>query len=78
LAATSRTRLRHRSPEATICPSDAARVVGGPSWRDLMGETRAVAAELALRQVVMVSQHGEEVDLTSAVGPVRLGRGRKW
>jgi hypothetical protein len=78
LAATIRTLLRHRSPEATICPSDAARVVGGPSWRDLMGETRAVAAELALRQVVMVSQHGEEVDLTSAVGPVRLGRGRKW
>jgi hypothetical protein len=78
LAATIRALLQHRSPEATICPSDAARVVGGPSWPDLMDEARAVAAELALRQVIVVRQHGEEVDLAGAVGPVRLGRGRKW
>jgi hypothetical protein len=78
LAATIRALLRHRSPEATICPSDAARVVGGPTWRELMGEARAVAAELALREIVVVRQQGVEVDLARAVGPVRIGRGRRW
>jgi hypothetical protein len=78
LEATIRVLLRHRNPEATICPSDAARVVGGPSWRDLMDETRAVAAELALQQVIVVRQHGTDIDLATAVGPVRLGRGKSW
>ena len=78
LAATMRTLLRHRPPEATICPSDAARVVGGTSWRALMEEARSVATELALQQVVVILQHGEEVDLADTIGPVRIGRGRKW
>jgi hypothetical protein len=78
LAATILVLLRHRSPEATICPSDAARVVGGDAWRDLMDEARSVASELALHQVVAVRHHGVEIDLSDNVGPVRIGRGAKW
>ena len=78
LAATMKVLLRHRSPAATICPSDAARVVGGASWRDLMDAARSVAAELARDGIVVVRQHGEDVELADAVGPVRLGRGPHW
>ena len=78
LAATMRTLLRHRSPEATICPSDAARVVGGPSWRDLMDAARSVAAELSQAGILVVRQHGVDIDPATAVGPVRLARGPGW
>ncbi|MCW2527882.1 MAG: hypothetical protein JWM76_2742 [Pseudonocardiales bacterium] len=78
LAATMRALLRHRSADATICPSDAARVVGGASWRALMDEARSVAAELAQQGILVVRQHGTDVDLADAVGPVRLARGRNW
>lgn len=78
LAATMRVLLRHRQPEATICPSDAARVVGGPSWRELMDVARSVAGELSLAGVVVVRQHGVDVDVTSARGPVRIARGPHW
>lgn len=78
LAATIRALLRHRRPEATICPSDAARVVGGQSWRELMDMARDVAAGLAREEIVAVRQHGIDVDLDTVVGPVRLARGRQW
>jgi hypothetical protein len=78
LAAAMRALLRHRSPEATICPSDAARVVGGTSWRDLMDMARDVAKGLASDEVLVVRQHGIDIDLATAVGPVRLARGRRW
>jgi hypothetical protein len=78
LAAAMRTLLRHRSPEATICPSDAARVVGGTAWRELMDTARDVASGLADDEVIAVRQHGVDVDLATAVGPVRLARGRRW
>jgi hypothetical protein len=78
LAAAMRTLLRHRNPEATICPSDAARVVGGTSWRALMDLAREVAQGLAGDGVIVIRQHGSDVDLATAVGPVRLARGRRW
>jgi hypothetical protein len=78
LAAAIRVLLRHRDPEATICPSDAARVVGGTSWRELMGMARDVAASLAGEETIAVRQHGTDVDLATAVGPVRLARGSRW
>jgi uncharacterized protein DUF3253 len=78
LAAAIRALLRHRSPEATICPSDAARVAGGESWRDLMDAAREVAAELARDGVITVRQRGEDVDLADVAGPVRLARGPEW
>jgi hypothetical protein len=78
LAAAMRTLLRHRNPEATICPSDAARVAGGTSWRELMDVARDVARDLAGDGVLVVRQHGKDVDLATAVGPVRLARGPRW
>lgn len=71
LAATIRTLLRSRDG-ATICPSEAARVVGGKEWRDLMDPAREVASELAETGVIVITQKGEEVDLGSVRGPVRL------
>lgn len=78
LAAAMRALLRHRRPESTICPSDAARVAGGESWRDLMDTAREVAAELARAGTITVRQHGEDVDPAAAVGPIRLTRGPQW
>jgi uncharacterized protein DUF3253 len=78
LAATMLVLLRHRNADATICPSDAARVVGGESWRELMDAAREVGGELAGHGVLTVRQHGQDVDLETAKGPVRLARGPSW
>jgi hypothetical protein len=78
LAATMRALLQHRRPESTICPSDAARVAGGQSWRDLMDTAREVAAELSRKGIVAVRQHGNDVEPSAAVGPIRIARGPAW
>ncbi|MCT1607014.1 DUF3253 domain-containing protein [Nesterenkonia massiliensis] len=65
--------LRHRDG-STICPSDAARAVGGEDWRDLMDAAREVAGELAEQGQVRITQKGEDVDI-HARGPIRLGAG---
>lgn len=75
IAATIRTLLRHR--EGTICPSDAARVVGGESWRELMGPVREVAHQLAQQEVVVLTQGGEPV-APGVGGPVRVARGPRF
>ena len=78
LGAAMRALLRHRRPESTICPSDAARVAGGESWRDLMDAAREVAAELSRAGVLVVRQRGADVDADAAAGPIRLARGPEW
>lgn len=78
LASAVRALLRHRGPEATICPSDAARVAGGESWRDLLDTAREVAAELARDGTITVRQRGADVDAATAKGPIRLARGPDW
>ena len=67
--------LAGRAATSTICPSDAARAVGGSTWRDAMPLARDVAARLADEGVVEVRQHGERVDVRTARGPVRIARG---
>ena len=42
----------------SICPSEAARVVGGEQWRDLMGATREAARALARAGQVEITQRG--------------------
>lgn len=74
LAATIRALLRHRDG-TTICPSDAARVVGGDSWRDVVPVAREVAHEMVEQGVVVVTQKGEAVDVGVARGPVRIAPG---
>ncbi len=74
LASTIRTLLRHRDG-TTICPSDAARVVGGEAWRDVVPLAREVAHELVTQDVVVVQQKGVAVDVREARGPVRIAPG---
>lgn len=78
LAAAARTLLRHRRPEATICPSDLARVVRGGSWRAVMDDARSTAAALRRAGIVRVTQRGSDVDPGTARGPIRIGRGPAW
>lgn len=78
LAAAMRTLLRHREPTVTICPSDAARVAGGETWRTAMDAAREVAAGLAADGVLEVRQRGEKVDPATATGALRLARGPSW
>ncbi|MDO5662538.1 MAG: DUF3253 domain-containing protein, partial [Brachybacterium sp.] len=72
LLATIRALLRARGEGSSICPSDAARTVGGKDWRDLMDTTRALAAELHENGEIEVRKKGERVDPATARGPIRL------
>lgn len=78
LAAAIRALLRHRDPDKTICPSDAALVAGGEHWREAMEPARAVADGLAGTGVIEVRQGGQKVELAQVKGPVRLARGPSW
>jgi len=65
--------LAHRDAGKTICPSDAARLLGGDDgFRPLMGVVRQAAGELAAAGRIEVTQRGNVVDLASAKGPIRL------
>ncbi len=61
-----------RSPDATICPSDAARAVGGEGWRTLMDDARDEARRLGEAGVVEVLQRGRPVSAGPWKGPVRI------
>lgn len=70
-----RTLLADRPRHATICPSEAARVVGGPGeddWRQLMEPTRRAARRMAEAGEVEITQAGHPVDPSTAKGPVRI------
>ena len=61
----------------TICPSEAARRVGGDdedAWRPLMEPARQAARRLVAAGEVEVTQGGEVVDPATARGPVRIRR----
>ena len=66
--------LSRRSGGATICPSEAARAVGGHDWRDLMEPARAAARRLMARGLVEITQGGRVVDPSTAKGPIRIRR----
>nr|WP_201470531.1 DUF3253 domain-containing protein [Microbacterium hydrocarbonoxydans] len=74
IAAAVRSLTRKRD-QSSICPSDVARTVGGESWRSLMPDVRRVAADLADRDEVVVTQQGDAVSIREARGPVRIVRG---
>ena len=64
---------RHRGPGSSICPSDAARAVGGEGWRALMDDSRSVALTLARDGDVEITQRGEVVDPGHLPrGPIRI------
>lgn len=64
---------RERGPSKSICPSDAARAVGGDNWRDLMADARDTARALAREGEVEITQKGEVLDPDATWrGPVRI------
>ena len=64
---------RKRAPAKTICPSDAARAVGGERWREDMDLARDVVRDLAAAGAVAVLQRGEPVAVDAEwKGPIRV------
>jgi hypothetical protein len=66
--------LDRRPGGATICPSEAARVVGGEDWRLLMQDVRSAARRLVAAGKIEITQRGRPVDPSEAKGPIRLRR----
>ena len=59
-------------PKKSICPSEAARHLGGADYQDIMPRVRDVAGELIRRRKIRATQKGQTVDPESARGPIRL------
>ena len=84
LEETIATLLGQRAQDATICPSDAARAVGGEmsgkddggGWRELMEPSRRAARRMVARGELQITQGGSVVDPSTAKGPIRLRRPR--
>ena len=77
LEASIRTLLASRAADATICPSEAARAVGGAdeeAWRELMEPARRAARRLVVAGEVEITQGGQVVDPSTAKGPIRIRR----
>lgn len=64
--------LAQRREGKSICPSEAPRRVCPADWRPLMDATRRIAAELAERGRLEVTQKGQPVHAGTARGPIRL------
>jgi hypothetical protein len=68
--------LVERGRDKTICPSEAAKVVGGVEsrrdWEGLMEPARAAARRLVATGKIVITQHGHVVDPSTAKGPIRL------
>lgn len=68
------TLLSSRAPDASICPSEAARAVSPDEWRPLLEPTRRAARRLAGRDLVNITQKGHTVDPSMIKGPIRIRR----
>jgi len=66
--------LNARARDASICPSEAARAVGGESWQSLMEPARKAARRLVAQEKVQITQGGRVVDPSRAKGPIRIRR----
>jgi hypothetical protein len=65
--------LAQRDAGKTICPSEAARALGGDDgFRPLMEPVRARAHEMVERGDLEITQRGEVVDPDRVNGPIRL------
>jgi hypothetical protein len=64
--------LDMRPDDSSICPSEAARLVGGDDWRNLMEPARNAARRLHDRGTIQITQSGKAVDPSTAKGPIRL------
>ncbi|MEO7276040.1 MAG: DUF3253 domain-containing protein [Vicinamibacterales bacterium] len=67
--------LDARAPDATICPSEAARAASPDRWRRLMPQVRDVARQLARAGRLELRQRGAAVLPDEEIrGPIRLAR----
>ncbi|QYU69670.1 DUF2256 and DUF3253 domain-containing protein [Leptolyngbya sp. 15MV] len=64
--------LHRRARGASICPSEAAKVVDPEGWMTLMERARRAARRLEARGEVVITQRGAEVDGSRAKGPIRV------
>ena len=68
--------LAERGEGKTICPSDAAKRVGGIAarrdWEGLMQPTREAARRLVKAGKIVMTQNGRVVDAEIAKGAIRL------
>lgn len=64
--------LAKQDRASSICPSEAAKAVGGEGWRDLMEHARRAARRLAHEGRVEITQAGKPVDPSGFRGPIRL------
>ena len=64
--------LGKRARGASVCPSEAARAVGGADWQPLMEPARQAARRLVARGEVEITQGGRVVDGSTAKGPIRV------
>jgi hypothetical protein len=68
--------LAERGPGKSICPSEAAKRVGGTAsrhdWESLMEPAREAARNLAKAGRVLVTQKGKSVAPDRVKGPIRL------
>jgi hypothetical protein len=70
--------LEERGAGKTICPSEAARALGGEDragWEPLMEPARAAARRLVAAGKLVMTQGGAVVDGSTAKGPIRLRLG---
>ena len=69
--------VRERGPDKTICPSEAARVLGGSphpdSWSGFMHPVRQAAIMLAEQGFVVIYRKGKPVDPRNFKGVFRIG-----
>jgi hypothetical protein len=64
---------QHRAPTGSICPSDAARAVGGDNWRELTSQSREIAIGLGRAGDVQILQGGVVRDPHRSIrGPIRI------
>lgn len=62
-----------RGIKKTVCPSEVARALSPRAWRDLMPTVRKIGAQLVKEGLILVTQRGTIVDLSTVRGPVRFG-----
>ena len=65
----------HRGADKTFCPSEAARLIGGPhpdGWGPLMQPIRKEAVALALEGQIVILRKGRPVDPMDFKGVYRI------
>ncbi len=77
IEAAVRALLRSRGPGRSICPSDIARLVGGPTWRTRLPVVRECAVKMTKRGELEILRRGRVVTTKPTEGVLRYRLTRK-